>query len=217
VSCPAAGQEASPLGATERRHPPANYCMWWMHCRRGVSLWIREWPTPASPISQPNIVVGQPCRPWWPKHLLLGGKAGAAANWQKAEFMDLLLAKFDFDIMGADFLRHLKLAVDLAGGQLVDTQDMCSLAGEASLAVDGSLLAAVAATSPQYCSLFSYYPAVADTSGKLPIQQWQIPVASCHLSSTMWNIFFAQRSRQLLQDFNGWMQPICRRRRWSSP
>jgi hypothetical protein len=82
--------------------------------------------------------------------------------------MDLLLAKVDFAIMGADFLRHLKLAVDLAGGQLVDTQDMCSLAGEASLAVDGSLLAAVAATSPQYCSLFSYYPAVADTSGKLP-------------------------------------------------
>ncbi len=80
-----------------------------------------------------------------------------------------MLAEVDFAIIGMDFLRHFKLAADLASGQLVDTRDMCNLAGEASLAVDGSLLAAVAATSPQYCSLFSYYPAV----------------ASCHMSGMM--------------------------------
>jgi hypothetical protein len=57
-----------------------------------------------------------------------------------------LLAAVDFAILGADFLKHHKLAVDLHSGQLVDTEGMCTLAGLAG-GVSG-LLAAVAATPP---------------------------------------------------------------------
>jgi hypothetical protein len=57
-----------------------------------------------------------------------------------------LLAAVDFAILGADFLKHHKLAVDLHSGQLVDTEGMCTLAGLTG-GVSG-LLAAVAATPP---------------------------------------------------------------------
>jgi hypothetical protein len=78
------------------------------------------------------------------------------------------LAKVDFAIIGADFLKHFQLAVDLAAKQLIDTHSMRSLTGGAAQETGGGLLAAVAAAAPQYRSLFSEYPAVADTSGKLP-------------------------------------------------
>ncbi len=76
------------------------------------------------------------------------------------------LAAVDFAILGADFLKHLKLAVDLHSGQLVDTEGMCTLAGLTG-GVSG-LLAAVAATPPPYRFLFSDFPTVTNTSGVLP-------------------------------------------------
>jgi hypothetical protein len=37
---------------------------------------------------------------------------------------NFLLADIEFPILGADFLRHFKLVVDLANGQLLDTQNL---------------------------------------------------------------------------------------------
>jgi hypothetical protein len=76
-----------------------------------------------------------------------------------------LLAAVDFAILGADFLKHNRLAVDLHSGQLVDTEQMCALSGMNG-GVSG-LLAAVAATPPPYRFLFSDFPTVTDTSGVL--------------------------------------------------
>jgi hypothetical protein len=59
-----------------------------------------------------------------------------------------LLAKVDFAIIGADFLKHFRLAVDLAAKQLVDTHSMRSLTGGAAQETGGGLLAAVAAAAP---------------------------------------------------------------------
>jgi hypothetical protein len=73
--------------------------------------------------------------------LRIGGKTFSWTFW---------LAKVDFAIIGADFLKHFfKLAVDLAAGQLIDTQVMCNLAGGAAQETGGGLLAAVAAKAPQ--------------------------------------------------------------------
>jgi hypothetical protein len=69
-----------------------------------------------------------------------------------------LLATVDFAILGADFLKHHRLAVDLHSGQLVNTEGMCALSG-VNGCVSG-LLAAVAATPPRlpgtgFCSVTS--------------------------------------------------------------
>jgi hypothetical protein len=117
--------------------------------------------------------------PEQPSGLALQGPGGQAIPcWGEKElqiqigdrlFMwTFLLAKVDFAIIGADFLKHFRLAVDLAARQLIDTHSMSSLTGGAAQETGGGLLAAVAAAAPQYRSLFSKYPAVADTSGKLP-------------------------------------------------
>jgi hypothetical protein len=108
-----------------------------------------------------------------------------------------LLAKIDFDI-GADFLKHFWLAVDLATRQLIDTHSMSSLTGGAAQDAGGGLLAAVAAVARQYRSPFSEYPAVADSSGKLPPAKPDV------------NIICRPRDPQLRPDFAVWTPPSCR-------
>jgi hypothetical protein len=46
-----------------------------------------------------------------------------------------LLAVVDFAILGANFIKHYKLTVDLHSRQLVDTKDMYNLLGEDSIGV----------------------------------------------------------------------------------
>jgi hypothetical protein len=52
------------------------------------------------------------------------------------------LARVDFAIIGADFFKHFRLAVDLAARQLIDTHNMSSLTGGAAQETGGGLLAA---------------------------------------------------------------------------
>jgi hypothetical protein len=113
----------------------------------------------------PHISPDRPCGP------ALQGPGGQAIQcWGEKEMQlqlgsrrfgwTFLLAAVDFAILGADFLKHHKLAVDLHSDQLVDTEGMCALSGMTGC-VSG-LLAAVAATPPLYRFLFSDFPTVTD-------------------------------------------------------
>jgi hypothetical protein len=67
-----------------------------------------------------------------------------------------LLAKVPLLILGADFLWQHRLVVDLAAGQLLDTNTMDRF-GPAVTVGGGNLLARVQATSPELRDLFSEY------------------------------------------------------------
>ncbi len=83
-----------------------------------------------------------------------------------------LLAQVDFAILGADFLKHFGLVVDLQAGRLLDTVTLqCFLAAVAPAsppALSGGLFAAVAATPQEFRSIFSEFQDVANQSAVMP-------------------------------------------------
>ena len=99
-----------------------------------------------------------------------------------------LLADIEFPILGADFLRHYRLVVDLANGQLLDAKSLeCLKIGaiaksslpvfetnewdeEATHARAGvsAILTSVSALPEAYRNIFVRFPEVVNESGKLP-------------------------------------------------
>jgi hypothetical protein len=78
-----------------------------------------------------------------------------------------LLAAVEEPLLGSDFLKHFKLAVDLAAKLLFDVSTMQMVAvGE--LAAAGGLAAVRSTPPPQLGSLLQQFPEVLSKSGKLP-------------------------------------------------
>ncbi len=83
-----------------------------------------------------------------------------------------LLAQVDFAILGADFLEHFGLVVDLAAGQLLDTVMLqcfpVALTPASPPLLRGGLFTAVAATPQEFRGIFSEFQHVASQSGVMP-------------------------------------------------
>jgi hypothetical protein len=78
-----------------------------------------------------------------------------------------LLAKVEFPILGMDFLRHYKLAVDVAAGQLLHTETLQQL--DTSTGELARELSSILAFTPStYRILFSEFSEVTDPSGRFP-------------------------------------------------
>jgi Reverse transcriptase (RNA-dependent DNA polymerase) len=78
-----------------------------------------------------------------------------------------LLAAVEDPIIGADFLRHFKLIVNLSAGCLMDAETLQPLGSSAS-PIGGGLMAVLEATPPRLRALISQFPEVVNASGKLP-------------------------------------------------
>jgi Reverse transcriptase (RNA-dependent DNA polymerase) len=78
-----------------------------------------------------------------------------------------LLAAVEDPIIGADFLRHYRLMVNLADGCLVEADTLRPL-GSGTPPTGGGLMAALTATPPELRTLLSQYPEVVNAPGKLP-------------------------------------------------
>jgi hypothetical protein len=110
------------------------------------------------PLRDPGSGKKIPC--WGQRRLQLSFN-GQQFSW------DFLLAEVEFPILGVDFLRHYKLAVDAAAGQLLHTgtlQRLDASAGE----VAGELSSILATTPSAYRVFFSEFPEVTDPSGSFP-------------------------------------------------
>jgi hypothetical protein len=76
--------------------------------------------------------------------------------------------------LGADFLKHFHLVVDLVASQLLDTRTLRRFAAGPPAATDGpppssrGLFAAVEATPPAFRQIFSQFQDVANAEGRLP-------------------------------------------------
>ena len=73
-----------------------------------------------------------------------------------------LLAKVNFAILGADFLKHFNLIVDLAANQIVDAVSLQRFAARPPAATDAppasrGLFAAIEATPPAFRGIFSEF------------------------------------------------------------
>ncbi len=87
--------------------------------------------------------------------------------------MDFLLDKVNFAILGADFLKHFNLIVDLAANQIVDAVSLQRFAAGPPAVTDvppasRGLFAAIEATPPAFRGIFSEFQSVASTAGGLP-------------------------------------------------
>jgi hypothetical protein len=80
---------------------------------------------------------------------------------------DFLLAEVEFPILGVDFLRHHKLAVDAAAGHLLHTEALQRL-GTASTEAAGELASILSSTPALYRTIFSEFPEVVDAGGNFP-------------------------------------------------
>jgi hypothetical protein len=84
-----------------------------------------------------------------------------------------LLAKVNFAILGADFLKHFNLIVDLAANQIVDAVSLQRFAAGPPAATNAppasrGLFAAIEATPPAFRGIFSEFQSVASAAGGLP-------------------------------------------------
>ncbi len=104
---------------------------------------------------------GRPIACWGEKQLSVSF-SGQAFTWT------FLLADTKFPILGADFLRHHGLVVDLAAGRLINTATLQQLGSAVPSSVAGGLLASVQSTPSPFRSLFSEFQDVAGPSGTLP-------------------------------------------------
>jgi hypothetical protein len=78
-----------------------------------------------------------------------------------------LLAAVESPLLGADFLKHHKLLVNMAGKCLMDAVTLQPL-GNSGSPVGGGMLAVLKATPPQLRSLISEFPEVVNVPGSLP-------------------------------------------------
>jgi hypothetical protein len=85
-----------------------------------------------------------------------------------------LLAKVEFPILGADFLKHFNLIVDLAASQLLATDTLQRFAAgppaatAAAAQSRGGLFSAVESTPPLFRGVFNEFQDVASSSSSLP-------------------------------------------------
>ncbi len=85
-----------------------------------------------------------------------------------------LLAKVEFPILGADFLKHFNLIVDLTASQLLATDTLQRFAAgppaatAAAAQTRGGLFPAVESTPPLFRGVFNEFQDVASSSGSLP-------------------------------------------------
>ena len=118
------------------------------------------------------------------------GESVKTMSFQNRSFTwSFLLADIEFPILGADFLRHFRLVVDLANGQLLDAKSLeCLKIGpvaKSSLPVFeddwdseeetvyaragvSAILTSVSALPEAYRNIFVRFPEVVNESGKLP-------------------------------------------------
>ncbi len=122
----------------------------------------------AEPTGPPLRSQGGQAIPCWGEKQLEISFAGQKFVWT------FLLAKVDFAILGADFLKHFHLVVDLAASQLLDTRTLRRLAAGPPAGTDvpppssRGLFAGVEATPPAFRQIFSQFQDVANTEGRLP-------------------------------------------------
>ena len=85
-----------------------------------------------------------------------------------------LLAKVEFPILGADFLKHFNLIVDLAASQLLATDTLQRFAARppaataAAAQARGGLFSAVESTPPLFRGVFNEFQDVASSGSSLP-------------------------------------------------
>ncbi len=78
--------------------------------------------------------------------------------------LDFLLVEVDFPILGVDFLRHHRMAVDAASGQLINTDTLARLSTSSAEAVC-ELSSILSLTPASYRLLFGEFPDVVNPSG----------------------------------------------------
>ena len=105
--------------------------------------------------------------PCWGEKKLAVEFSGRRFEWT------FLLAKVNFAILGADFLKHFNLIVDLAANQIVDAVSLQRFAAGPPAATDAppssrGLFAAIEATPPAFRGLFSEFQSVASAAGGPP-------------------------------------------------
>jgi hypothetical protein len=102
------------------------------------------------------------------------GRGGGRRRGSRGGAWTFLLAKVDFAILGADFLKHFHLVVELVGSQLLDTRTLRRFAAGPPAATDAppqssrGLFAAVEAMPPVFRQIFSQFQDVANAEGRLP-------------------------------------------------
>ncbi len=134
----------------------------------GASYSIFPHSSAAEPTGPPLRSPGGQAIPCWGEKQLEISFAGQKFVWT------FLLAKVDFAILGADFLKHFHLVVDLAASQLLDTRTLRRLAAGPPAATNvpppssRGLFDAVEATPPVFRQIFSQFQDVANAEGRLP-------------------------------------------------
>jgi hypothetical protein len=78
-----------------------------------------------------------------------------------------LLAAVESPLLGADFLKHFKLLVNLSEHCLMDAETL-RLIGDSGPGGGGGLLAVLQAMSPKLGALISQFPEVVNELGQLP-------------------------------------------------
>ncbi len=105
--------------------------------------------------------------PCWGEKKLAVKFSGCRFEWA------FLLAKVNFAILGADFLKHFNLIVDLVANQIVDAVSLQRFAAGPPAATDAppasrGFFAAIEATPPAFRGIFSEFQSVASAAGSLP-------------------------------------------------
>jgi len=107
------------------------------------------------------------------KRILCWGEKSLNISFSNRRFKwNFLLADVQFPILGADFLQHHQLLVDLHSRQLVDVKSTLPLKDTTTTATvtkcASPLIAAVQATPARYRQLFAEFPGMAPTGEQCP-------------------------------------------------
>jgi hypothetical protein len=90
-----------------------------------------------------------------------------------------LLADVEDPLLGADFLRHFGLVVDLNAGCLIQAETLQRIGDGMGTAVFSEVLSVVEATPPRLRALLSQFPDVLNSSGELPPSGSKISAVRC--------------------------------------
>jgi hypothetical protein len=167
---PAAGRETVAPGATKLGRPQRTFAPVGLAVRPAVSgrHWriLQHLPSPVFTASLWSILKGPGGQtiPCWGEKQLPVQFSGRRFTWT------FLLASVEFPILGADFLKHFNLIVDLAASQLLATDTLQRFAAgppaaaAAAAQSRGGLFSAVESTPPLYRGVFNEFQDVASSS-----------------------------------------------------
>ena len=137
-------------------------------CDTGASYSILPHQSSAAASGPPlHGPAGRPIRCWGERELTL------TLNNKQYKWI-FLLADVNFAIIGIDFLKHFKLVVDAAPGQLMDTRTMAVIPAapggdkRSAAASRGGLYCAVGTVPPAYRGLLVDFQDVLNPAGDLP-------------------------------------------------